>query len=174
MNRIVQRNGAAPPWVELQTELEDALSTFRTLLRQSWTRQALRVLTTANPPGLLHTITPADITALRDPHWAMRERGFHDAALREVNAVIQRYNGVAPYPVRRAYLALDAELEKAYQESVQEVVDGLRERISEHDGSLGREAGGPTNLGATVSSVFMWESLGLADKIKGWVNRLRR
>ena len=34
MNRIVQRQGAAPPWVEVQAELETSISTFREVLTE--------------------------------------------------------------------------------------------------------------------------------------------
>ncbi len=33
MNRIVQRQAAAPPWVEVQGELETAVATFRSMLK---------------------------------------------------------------------------------------------------------------------------------------------
>jgi hypothetical protein len=36
MNRIVKRQGVAPPWVELQGELDVNLSNFRTELRSTW------------------------------------------------------------------------------------------------------------------------------------------
>jgi len=42
MNRIVQRNGATPPWVEIQIELETAVDSFREALRQSWMRRTIR------------------------------------------------------------------------------------------------------------------------------------
>ncbi|OBZ70344.1 hypothetical protein A0H81_09765 [Grifola frondosa] len=53
MNRIVQQQGAAPPWVEIQGELETAITSFREIVKQSWTRRAIRMLTASQPAALL-------------------------------------------------------------------------------------------------------------------------
>ena len=61
LNRLVQRQGAAPPWVEIQQgasvphdrpratksviELETAVNNFRDVIRQSWTRRDARTET---------------------------------------------------------------------------------------------------------------------------------
>ena len=86
MNRIVQRNGAAPPWVELQAgksrfipvfvyrlsntisvEMESAITSFRQILRQAWSRRTILILTTATPPLPLERLTVDYIANLRDP-----------------------------------------------------------------------------------------------------------
>jgi DnaJ family protein C protein 28 len=91
MNRIVQRQGAAPPWVELQRglclrpgpylppfhsrslpyiEVEAELSTFRTRIRESWLRRSSRMLS-------LQVLTPSfvrDAPSYRDQDWESRER----------------------------------------------------------------------------------------------------
>lgn len=134
MNRIVQRQGAAPPWVEIQGELESAIASFREVVKQSWTRRAIRMLTLSEPVSLLPRLTLNDVTSLRDTEWEARERAFHDQALDEVNALVRKYNGLAPYAVRRAYYSRSAELDKAYRDSAESILLGLTERLKDQGG----------------------------------------
>ncbi|KAF7329000.1 DUF1992 domain-containing protein [Mycena venus] len=108
MNRIVKRNGAAPPWVQLQSELDASLDTFRALLLAGWTRHAVRTLTLGGVHVHTHDLTA--VKAWRDPGWAKREAGYHAAALAEVNERVRKYNALAPYAVRRTPYVLEAEL----------------------------------------------------------------
>ena len=127
MNRIVQRQGAAPPWVEVQGQLEVAVVTFRSVLKQSWVRRAVRMLTLSRRlPGELSL---ADLRALRDKEWEARERAYHESALEEVNALVRKYNGLAPYAVRRAYYVRDVELDRAYEESAEDIIQELEGRL---------------------------------------------
>ncbi|KAI3484826.1 hypothetical protein L1887_51880 [Cichorium endivia] len=48
MNRIVKRQGAAPPWVELNTELDAQLQSWRARCADSWVRRASRMITTSH------------------------------------------------------------------------------------------------------------------------------
>lgn len=129
MNRIVQKNGAAPPWVEVQQEVESAINSFRGILRQAWTRHALRSLTLGfhSYPGA-HQRTLVELQALRDDNWEKRELNYHTAAIAEINALVRKYNTVAPYAVRRPLYTREAELERAYKESGEDILQGLEER----------------------------------------------
>ncbi|KAJ3891013.1 hypothetical protein GG344DRAFT_88508 [Lentinula edodes] len=130
MNRIIQRNGAAPPWVELQGELDTAVSTFRDLLRQSYIRRVVRTLTAIHPPAILATrLSVKDIKAHRDPEWEETERTYHDVAIDEINALVRKYNGVAPYAVRRAYYMRNVEVGRLSEECAEDVLKGLKERV---------------------------------------------
>ncbi|TRM67472.1 hypothetical protein BD626DRAFT_368036, partial [Schizophyllum amplum] len=142
MNRILQRNEVAPPWVEIQGELEGAVRSLRQLLRQAWTRRALRNLTAEHPPALLRGMTLEQVRALRDSAWEARERAYHDTALAEVNALVRKYNGLAPYPVRKPYFMLNVELERMYEDCVGDIMDGLAERLG------GRRVGASDEKGA--------------------------
>ncbi|KAJ7159831.1 hypothetical protein C8R43DRAFT_853415, partial [Mycena crocata] len=119
MNRIVLRNGAAPPWVQLQNELDAALHTFRHLLLDGWTRHAVRALTLdgLNAAG--------DVREFRDPAWVAREATYHTAALAEVNDRVRKYNALAPYAVRRPLYTLDAELAGVYARAIDDVTRAL-------------------------------------------------
>ncbi|KAF4573497.1 hypothetical protein EYR36_008015 [Pleurotus pulmonarius] len=129
MNRIVQKNGAAPPWVEVQQEVESAINSFRGILRQAWTRHALRSLTVGfhSYPGA-HQRTLVELQALRDGNWEKREFNYHTAAIAEINALVRKYNTVAPYAVRRPLYTREAELERAYKDSGEDILQGLEER----------------------------------------------
>ncbi|KIJ57178.1 hypothetical protein M422DRAFT_198592 [Sphaerobolus stellatus SS14] len=127
MNRIIQRQGAAPPWVEYQGELETAISTFRATLRSTWKRRAVRTLVTSNPQEFLSRLKLEDIPE-RDLEWEKREEGYHKEAVEDVNRLVRKYNGAAPYAVRRTYMSLDAELEKAYKECSQEILEEVKAR----------------------------------------------
>lgn len=196
MNRIVQRNGAAPPWVEVQggeyhnrslhmaiiqpiiTELDTAIQTFREILQQSWVRRAVRLLTMSNPPALLHTISLQDIKSLRDPAWVERERKYHETAIEEVNSLVRKYNGLAPYSVRRPYYDRSVEIDRLY--------DGCAEDISRELADRARGAKLLLNSGArpglqtkTLSSGHDGGILGglsgawcIRDLLRVWLDRL--
>ncbi|EPQ58913.1 hypothetical protein GLOTRDRAFT_69931 [Gloeophyllum trabeum ATCC 11539] len=175
MNRIVKRQGAAPPWVELQAELESAVTSFREILRQSWTRRAIRTLTISHPAVHLSSLTLSSVTALRDPEWEERERSYHITALDELNALVRKYNGVAPYSVRRPYYRIEEELEKAYRESGEEILRGVDERVKgkgkkpELRGYAEAEDGGG---GGVLDGPG--EVLRIRDVIREWFAWLRR
>jgi len=170
MNRIVQRNGAAPPWVEVQGELESAVTSFREILRQSWVRRALRSLTLSHPPAILHELTLADITALRDSEWEARERSYHDSALEEVNRLVRKYNSLAPYAVRRAYYVRSVELEKAYMDAGPEILRGLMDRANKSSTGLKGIIEGPERLG--LAGIDAGPPLRIRDIIKEWLSKL--
>ncbi|KAJ7471836.1 hypothetical protein FB451DRAFT_1089928, partial [Mycena latifolia] len=138
MNRIVRRNGAVPQWVQLQADLDASLHTFRHLLRDAWTRHAVRALTLHGVPQLQgHT---ASIEAFRDPAWATREAAYHTAALAEVNGRVRAYNALAPYAVRRPLYVLEDELARVYRDAGADVTKGVAERTRRPPGKRGIES----------------------------------
>jgi hypothetical protein len=198
MNRIVQRNGAAPPWVELQcgkylhqrrffnlthsVELETAVNTFRELLRQSWVRRAVRLLTMSNPPELLHKVTPGQVKALRDPDWVKKELSYHETAVAELNSVVRKYNGLAPYHFRRSYYSREVEIDRMYETSVEDIMRELRERLRDsssvgHVGTFG-DAGNTSGSWAHTGSAPSTDTVEdippakwrLRDLIRKWFN----
>jgi hypothetical protein len=71
----------------------------------------------------------ADARALRDKEWEARERAYHESALAEVNALVRKHNALAPYAVRRGYYVRDVELDRAYEESAEEIIEELGGRL---------------------------------------------
>jgi DnaJ family protein C protein 28 len=155
MNRIVQRNGAAPPWVELQRELDTAVTTFRELLHQSYVRRVLRTLTALHPPAILATrLTLQDIKAHRDTEWEERERSYHDVAVKEINSLVRKYNGVA----------------RLYEDCAEDVLRGLKERIAGGSISTGnlRKVPGGSNEEQELDDGFV----SFRDLLLGWADKL--
>ncbi|KAJ6589086.1 hypothetical protein B0H19DRAFT_1102857 [Mycena capillaripes] len=134
MNRIVKRNGAAPPWVQLQTELDASLNTFRHLLLEGWTRHAVRTMT------LQGVSTAQDVRTFRDPAWATREASYHATALTEVNERVRQYNALAPYAVRRPLYILEAELAAVYIRAVEDVERALADRSKVKEAAREKQA----------------------------------
>ncbi|KAG1806524.1 uncharacterized protein HD556DRAFT_1224609 [Suillus plorans] len=173
MNRIVQRNGAAPPWVEVQIELETAVNSFRDVLRQSWTRRAIRTLTMLQPATMLPSLSLGSVTSLRDREWEERECSYHDTAIAELNSLVRKYNALAPYSVRRPYYSREAELAKAYQDCG----DGILREISERREIHGRSgASPPFEVESSVdvdASSSTTNPLRFGDIIRRWFMKLR-
>jgi DnaJ homolog subfamily C member 28 len=172
MNRVVQRQGAVPPWVEIQRELEGAVDTFRSVLKQSWVRRAVRMLTLSRHP--LRELSLADAQALRDKEWEAREKAYHESALAEVNALVRKHNALAPYAVRRAYYVRDVELDRAYEEGAEDIIQELAGRFHRDGSQTG--AGNSEDRAArdeedeqTVMRVqSQGDVLGLRDLLREW------
>ncbi|KAI0692555.1 hypothetical protein BC835DRAFT_1416483 [Cytidiella melzeri] len=172
LNRIVQRNGAAPPWIEIQGELDLAINSFRSTLRQSWARRAIRMLTLSRPAALLPQLSLAGVTSWRDPEWEARERSYHDTALSEINSLVRKYNAMAPYAVRRAVYTLESELDRAYQESGEDILQGIAERVNEQclrttvaTADLDDERAG----GGRAEGDHDWAPVRIRDVIRQWI-----
>ncbi|KAG6809576.1 hypothetical protein H0H92_015697 [Tricholoma furcatifolium] len=175
MNRIVQRNGAVPPWVEVQGELDKAVNTFREVLRQSWVRRVIRNITSTTPPALLHTFTLDDIKRFRDKEWERREQSYHSLALEEVNALVRKYNAVAPYAVRRPYYIHTVELERVFNESAESIIAELKERMNMKDDKMITGVRGEGTVSTATGANFsdsllkMWS---LRELFKTWLKML--
>ncbi|KIK61762.1 hypothetical protein GYMLUDRAFT_166095 [Collybiopsis luxurians FD-317 M1] len=170
MNRILQRNEAAPPWVDLQSELDTAVTTFRELLRQSYTRRVVRSMTTLHPAAFLATrITLQDIKAHRDPEWEEQERTYHNLSIEEINALVRKYNGVAPYAVRRTYYIRNVEIGRLYEECAEDILKAIRERV-DGSGSTGnsRKVSTSSSSATDLDDGFM----SLRDLLFGWADKI--
>jgi len=126
MNRIVKRNGAAPPWIELQKELDDALDSFRRVLTETWVRRASRMLTLNHPPSTLRKLTAEQASRFRDSEWESRESAYHDKAIEGINGLVRKYNGLAPYTVRRTYVTKQQELDRCFLASGEEIIGNFK------------------------------------------------
>ncbi|KAG8865396.1 hypothetical protein FRB96_000286 [Tulasnella sp. 330] len=169
MNRIIKRQGAAPPWVEIHGELEHHIRVFRGILSSSWVKRATREILLSLPASsrtqsLSANVTIERIASMRDPEWEQRESSYFNAALEEVNSQIRRMNGLAPFAARRGYLLLKYELERSYEASAPEIIRAIEERLRD-DGAY---SGGWNNvpredLAGTVgtgdSSMGIWAAV---------------
>ncbi|PPR04442.1 hypothetical protein CVT26_002271 [Gymnopilus dilepis] len=149
MNRIIQKNQAAPPWIETQSGKYLAVNTFRELLRQAWIRRVIRNLTMSHPLEILRKFTLHDIKAHRDQSWVEKEKSYHETAIAELNALVRKYNGLAPYAVRRAYYSREAEIGRLYDECAPEILRQIAER---GEGGQFRPLGGGEGVGSPGSA----------------------
>ena len=157
-------------------ELETAVNTFREVLKQSWTRRALRSLTAMHPAALLPKLSLADVTALRDLEWEAKEQSYHETALDELNALVRKYNGLAPYAVRRAYYMRTAELERVYREAGEDILKALEERARQGAGVRGSGSGygdEDDGGGGGESAGLNWTPLRLRDAFREMVAAIR-
>jgi len=138
LNRILQRQGAAPPWVQAQVDLVAAFTSFRDSLRTEWLRHVTRQISLA-PGNLASHIATAESFVSRDiaanytlreykVDWEAREEKYHTLAVEELNAKTRSYNTIAPYTARKGYTTLRQELEDCYKEVAPKIVDAIRTR----------------------------------------------
>lgn len=128
LNRMVQRQGAAPPWVELNKEMTAEEQALRQRILTSWITRALYRLESANdwrrmepirvawapsaqgsdiPQYTLGATTDAQqrlaewAAAFRDGTWVKEQSAYHTEAVHQLNQIIRRYNHIAPSTARR-------------------------------------------------------------------------
>lgn len=153
-------------------ELDSALNNFRDVLRQSWTRRAIRMLTLSRPAAQLPQLSLADVTSWRDSEWEARERSYHDTALSEINSLVRKYNGMAPYAVRRTSYPLEQELERAYRESGEDILQGLAERVnagSVQTRGAASDSDEDTGVDGGRTDQEQWAPVRIRDVIREWV-----
>ncbi|GAA6010906.1 hypothetical protein JCM11491_004594 [Sporobolomyces phaffii] len=128
INRILKTQDAAPPWIELQKELEHSLSTFRSTLSSSWIRRAIRI---RSSEGLTRASVREVEQGWRDSEWEKKEEKYHETAVRELNDLTRRFNIIAPYHVRRPLLSLANELSRTISTSSAQISAELSRRLDQ-------------------------------------------
>ncbi|GAA5862593.1 hypothetical protein JCM8547_002119 [Rhodosporidiobolus lusitaniae] len=134
INRVLKQQDVSPPWVELQKELETALSAFRSNLHASYTRRVLRI---RSSEGLTGAVVREVEQGWRDEEWEKREQAFHDAALLDLNNLTRKFNIIAPYHVRRSLLTLHSELNNTIVACSPSIAKELQRRLDA--GMMGKE-----------------------------------
>lgn len=88
------------------------------------------MLTVSRPAASLPQLALKDVTSWRDVEWEARERSYHDTALVEINSLVRKYNAMAPYAVRRTVYTREYELDKVYQDSGDDILRGIADRVN--------------------------------------------
>jgi len=83
------------------------------------------------PGPLIRNITLEQIQRRRDQEWVDREESYHEAAIAELNSVVRKYNGLAPYMTRRPYYMRKVEIERLYEGCAEEILQRIKERETE-------------------------------------------
>lgn len=168
LNRIVKRQEAAPPFVELQKEMRDDLNGFRARLRASWIRRATRSL-------CLQPVTPSVIAGAseyRDIEWEKRELGYHQRTVDAVNQLIRRYNVVAPPAVRAGLVSVESELDGCYRDCGALIKEELERRVK---AGLAGPEWQPTSLpGAVINGKTGQEEAAVRETMLSAFRRLVR
>ncbi|WVR03189.1 hypothetical protein IAU60_000180 [Kwoniella sp. DSM 27419] len=109
MNRIVKRQGALPPWIEMQHSLDSTVNAFRSTLLSTYTTHLVRNVISSNA---LLPLPPMHIIPSSDEAWEARELKFHQENIKQINDMVRRMNAQAPSPARRNLYTLEAELNR--------------------------------------------------------------
>lgn len=133
------------------------------------------MLTISRTPTSLASLTVEQISAFRDKEWEDRERGYHNTALEEVNSLVRKYNGMAPYAVRRGHYGLEAELDKAYRESAEDILTGIAERLKAGPTGLPKNGAADWDDERAPSQTqvdFSWSPVRIRDVLREWLGKL--
>jgi len=122
-------------------------------------RRAIRVLANEHPPEILHKLTLQDIKKHRDPEWFAKEKGYHEAAVAQLNSLVRKYNGLAPYSVRRPYYSREVETGRLYEDCAEDIMRMIADRVYSNS-----PPAAPTTGGSRKSSQ------GNSDDTQGGVN----
>ncbi|KAJ9098316.1 hypothetical protein QFC19_006440 [Naganishia cerealis] len=165
MNRIVKRQGAKPPWIELLGELEAAHAAFRASILSSYVRSL--------------------VEAMRDGKWLSRETAYHAEAVKDLNNLVRKMNAMAPPVARRGLVVLDDELALAYRAAAPLVLAELAKRSAEDWDKIkeleletektvsktGSRLGCMTDGSSEGAKMFKWEDLGVMEAIRNLFRR---
>ncbi|ORE17421.1 hypothetical protein BCV71DRAFT_256140 [Rhizopus microsporus] len=108
LNRIVQRNGAAPPWVIMQQEVDTELNSFKLQLSLVCKR-CIDELKEEGRPVLKTTLVQ---------RFNQAEKSFFEKQVSSLNSRVRSYNVMCPSPVRKQLLELDKELASVMEKYV--------------------------------------------------------
>ncbi|KAI8884378.1 hypothetical protein K501DRAFT_182433 [Backusella circina FSU 941] len=95
LNRIVQRSGAAPPWVIMQMEVDTETTSFRSQLNSAFERV---VRSTTEKTSIMQRFEELEL-------------GFFKKQVLHINSRVRSYNVMCPSPVRKQLLELEHEIE---------------------------------------------------------------
>lgn len=127
------------------------------------------MMTLDRPAAQLPGLTLDRVVALRDREWEERERAYHDTALDEVNSLVRKFNGMAPYSVRRGAYALGPELERAYRDSAEDIMGAISHRIN-HPGTTPIGTSSDEERAPGLGSGAVGEApVRIRDMIREWI-----
>lgn len=132
LNNMIKRQGGAPPWIMKQTQVNELVDDFRRTLRKSWVSRATTIMLdeTAGMP-LQERIAHARRTAssISQSAWKADNASYHEAKVKDINSSIRGYNLQAPGAARRGYIDLDKELQRCYEDAVEEIPVSLENHL---------------------------------------------
>ncbi|KAI8370195.1 hypothetical protein BD560DRAFT_396657 [Blakeslea trispora] len=100
MNRIIQKNGAAPPWVIMQQEVDIEVSSLRSQINTALKR-------------CIHDIEDRDSYLVKSSlikEFNKLEKSYFTKEVERINGRLKSYNVMCPSPVRKQLLEIEKEL----------------------------------------------------------------
>lgn len=131
LNRMVQRQGAAPPWIEKQGLVNTRIKTARETIANSFVEYAITTVSKA----VESTKDAKDVDkkialALQvDPKpWEKENEKYHTITVQSLNSAIRGFNLQAPGSARRSYLDVKSELAQCHSLAKQRLPEAIRIR----------------------------------------------
>jgi hypothetical protein len=139
LNKIIKKQGALPPFVDAQVNVDRSINGFRQSLRNLWVDTCCKLIAFSGGPLESQIIRAqayaeaeiSGINRLRDANFIKRETPFITAQLQAINAQIRGYNVIAPFNSRRGYLSFQAELDTCYRDTAEVLPVALLDRARE-------------------------------------------
>lgn len=126
----------------------------------------------SKPAALLPKLSLEWVKSLRDTEWEAKERSYHDTALEDVNSLVRKYNGLAPYPVRRPYYTRQAEVKRAYQEAGEDIIRGIEETILGQTTFQSEASGSQSSPRTNHDPSSGYTPLRIRDILRNWFAKL--
>ncbi|RHZ48849.1 hypothetical protein Glove_541g36 [Diversispora epigaea] len=120
MNRLVQRQGAAPAWIEYQKEVDNEIFTYRKRMQENWLRYSLSNGFSPKQPN---------------SNWEKKQSSYYEKLIQKLNSRLRSYNTISPSAVRRSYLNLQTEFNRMYQNIKNEDINEERKK-NENDSNI--------------------------------------
>lgn len=156
LNRMIQRQGNVPPWVQRNQDLQTEMRSLQQRIQHAWICRMLYRLDASEEWGSLAPVHvhwhdhlgPDDLRSyriearseaeqrtlewvrtFRDAAWIAAESAYHTAAVDQLNQVIRSYNHTAPPSARKVLVTKDAFLASSIQRAFPLMVDAASARI---------------------------------------------
>lgn len=156
LNRMIQRQGNMPPWVQRNQDLQAEILSLQQRIQHAWICRMLQRLDASDEwrslaPVHVHWhdhLGPDDLRSyhieardeaeqrtlewvrmFRDPPWIRAESAYHAAAVDQLNQVIRSYNHTAPPSARKVPVTKDAFLASSFQRAFPLMVHAASARI---------------------------------------------
>ncbi|WWD22772.1 hypothetical protein CI109_107265 [Kwoniella shandongensis] len=161
MNRIVKRQGALPPWIELQNSLDATLTAFRSTLLSTYTNYLVRNVISTNA---LSPLPPLHSIPSQDEAWEARELKFHQENIKQINDLVRRMNAQAPSPARRNLLTLENELSKIRGDILRNEVWNEVKRRAEENAKINQNRSATNKIQPFIFDNEGWTALKSATR----------
>lgn len=157
LNRMVQRQNAAPPFVEMNMDMKSEERALRQRIQAAWICRALIRLEQSGAYQRMEPVAvvweeeeakPSELPAysfdvstdgqratvawvrdFRDGRWVQEQAAYHAAAVQQLNQVIRRYNHIAPYFARRLLYTKESFVQDALDRAFPLLVEAASARL---------------------------------------------